>query len=223
MPETPQAHEEEERSDYVTVTIGGERITFTDAPMKAWYAPYVARVARAGIITGYRDKSGNLTGKYGTIDNVTLAQLAKIAHEVAGIDEMKARSAPRNQRAKGTWFEKYIASAESLHWQVFSDHRVDPSRPATRGEVTTTLLQALNVLRVWPLGKMFHDVAPTSDYAASIETAAKDDVVSGYTNSYGNPTGQFGPDNPVNRAEMAKFVGNAIDVYIGDSPEILVE
>lgn len=205
-----------ERSlQFVTAEINGQQITFTDVPMDQWFATYVNKTIRTGIVTGYRDDAGNLTGKYGPGDNVTIAQLAKIAHELADIDETRTTHLPpKNIRARNAWFEQYFASAEKLDWLVYRDHRIDPGRPATRGEVVATLLQALDVRRFWSQGNMFTDVQRSTDYSSSIETAATDGIVSGFTDASGNSTGEFGPERPVNRAEMAKLIATAIETYI---------
>jgi hypothetical protein len=203
----------EQSFEFVTTEIEGESVTFTDVPTREWYAPYISQVLKTGIMSGYKDSRGNPTGKYGVSDNVTIAQLSKIAHELANIDENRTRTRTTNLRAHGTWFEQYFASAEYLEWLVFKDHRIDPGRPATRGEVVATLLQALDIPRYWGKGDMFTDVYRYTDYVSSIETAATDGVVSGFTNSEGTPTGAFGPEMPVNRAEMAKIIKNAIELY----------
>ena len=210
----------EEQQDYekslqfVTAEIGGKQVIFTDVPMDQWFATHVNKALKTGIMSGYKDDTGALAGLYGPSDNVTIAQLSKIAHELANIDENKARTRTKNLRAQNVWFEQYFASSEKLGWLVYKDHRIDPGRPATRGEVVATLLQALNVRRFWAQGNMFTDVYRGTDYAASIETAASDGVVSGFTGSDGSPTGAFGPGQPVNRAEMAKIISTAIETYI---------
>ena len=207
--------EEYERSlQYVTSTINGVQITFDDVPIDQWFAPFVHTSLKSGIMSGYQDEAGNPTGKYGPGDNVTIAQLAKIAHKLAGIDETETYTPSKNPRAENTWFSQYFASAENLDWQVFRDHRIDPERPATRGEVVATLLQALDVRRFWAHGDLFRDVRKTTPYASCIETAAQDGIVSGFTDAEGKPTGEFGPDRPVNRAEMSKIISTSADLYI---------
>ncbi len=222
LSDLPQAQEEERKLSYVTVTVDGTLLSFEDTPIDAWFSPFIAMVAKAGIITGYRDLEGNTTGRFGPEDPVTIAQLAKIAHEIANIDAVHA-GVPRNSRARGTWFAKYVASAEKQYWRVFLMERLDPSRRATRAEVVATILQALDVPRIWPRGELFRDVTPLHPYADVIETAAKDGMIAGYTNFKGEALGIFGPDNPVNRAEMAKIVANAMDLYLEDTAEIQPE
>lgn len=212
--------EESSISDFISVKVSGVRVTFTDAPADSWYAGYVSEVAKNDILSGYKDENGNFTGKYGPSNNVTIAELLKIAHKVAGMGVDNVRRQPDNIRARNTWFAQYYASAEVQYWKITHDKREDPGRPATRGEVVSTLLQAFDVKRYWPKGELFTDVHPTHKYASSIETGAIHGIVSGKTDRNGAPTGEFGPDDPINRAEMAKVVSLAIKNYIEDSPEI---
>ena len=76
-----------------------------------------------------------------------------------------------------------------------------------------TLLQALNIPLQWPTGKLFNDVSRRTPYASAIETAARQGLVSGITGPDGVLTGGFGPDRPVNRAELAKIVSQAVTKF----------
>ncbi|MDA1208810.1 MAG: S-layer homology domain-containing protein [bacterium] len=194
--------------EFVSSIIDGESVIFTDVPTHEWFAPYVSKALKANVMSGYRDSSGTPTGKFGPSDNINIAQLAKIANEIAGIDESRYYGKASNTRARGTWFEDYFVSAENLHWLVFTDHRLDPNRSATRAEVVATLLQALDTPRQWAHGNLFTDVDGSTSFAASIETGARDGLIGGY------PDGSFRPEAPINRAEMAKMLGSAVELYI---------
>ena len=211
LKDTDIGKQQEKSLEFVTVTIDGRTVIFEDVKISEWYAPYVYTVAKAAIISGYQDRSGNPNGLFGPTDNVTVAQLTKVAHESSGIDEEKVRVPVINTRAKNQWFERYFASAEQLWWEVWRDRRVDPSRPATRGEVIATILRAMNVRTVWAEGKTFGDIKPTDKYANAIETAAADGLV--------DSGGDFRSNDPVNRAEMAKIIAKAIELYIEDTEE----
>lgn len=213
-----QVQDQKKALEFISVTVDGKTVTFEDVAHSAWFATYVHTAIRTGIMSGYRDEGGTATGEYGPEDQVNLAQLAKIAHELAGIDETKVQGEPQNEGAKGTWFAQYFRSAEERNWLVFHNRTVDPARPATRGEVIATLLQALDAPREWPKGEMFTDVSRTTPYADCIETAAAKAVITGYTDALGKPTGEFGPDQPVNRAEMAKILVQAIAAYGKNTP-----
>lgn len=212
LKDTDAGKNAEKALEFVTVTIEGKTVSFEDVRTADWFAPYVYTVAKAAIVSGYKDRSGNPDGKFGPSDNVTIAQLSKVAHELSGIDETKVRVRVLNTRAKNQWFENYFASAEQLWWEVWRDRRVDPSRPAKRGEVIGTILRALNVRTLWAEGRTFGDVLPTHKFANAIETAAADGLI--------DAGGNFRPEDPINRAEIAKIVANAIDLYIEDTHEV---
>jgi hypothetical protein len=180
-------------------------------------------MVKTGIMSGYKDENGNLTGLFGPADNVSLAQLAKIAHKLAGIDETKTTMSPQNIRARNTWFSQYYASAEARGWLAFRNTRTDPEQLATRAEVVSTILQALDIPRIWPKGIMFTDVQIETPYSSSIETAATAELVSGNADADGTPLGTFSPDNPINRAELAKILSTAMDLFITTSPEFTGE
>lgn len=201
----------EKELNFVTVSIDGKQVIFEDVPLNTWFSSFIYTAAKTKVLTGYSDVNGNPTGRFGPGDNVTIAQLSKVAHKLGGINETKARGDVENTRARGQWFEQYFASAEQQYWEVWRDRRVDPSRPATRGEVIATFLRVLKVPVVWAEGKTFGDVKPTHPYANAIETAALDGLI--------DAGGNFRPDDPINRAELAKMAANAAEIYIEDTAE----
>jgi hypothetical protein len=210
----PQARTEVNALEFITVTVGDEQVTFDDVKTNDWFATSVHTAIRTGIMSGYKGLDGKLTGKFGPGDSVTLAQLAKVAHGLAGIDEKNNRTLPLNERARGTWFAEVFASAERLGWLAYRSIRENPERPATRAEVVCTLLQALGIPRIWPTGQRFSDVSALTPYADCIETAAESKLVSG------DASGTFGPDRPINRAELSKIITTAMDIYKEKTAEI---
>ena len=211
LEESDLGKENQRTLEFVTLTMEGKTVVFEDVKLGTWYAAYVYTAAKAGVLGGYRDRSGEYNGEFGPTDNVTIAQLSKIAHKVAGIDETKVRVPTQNAKAKNQWFEGFFASAEQSWWEVWRDKWLDPGRPAKRSEVIATLLRALNVRTVWAEGKTFGDVPPTHKYANVIETAAVDGLI--------DSGGNFRPNDAINRAEVAKIIVNAIDLYIEDTLE----
>jgi hypothetical protein len=207
---------QQQQGNDMNIMIGSqeESTIVQDVPQDAWFAPYVANVTKYGILSGYRNSAGQLTGHYGPSNNVTVAELAKAAHKIAGISiDAFAKAGPDNPKAQGTWFSSYFASAENRGWTIFNAATIDPARPATRGEVLITLLQALNIPVNWQTGTLFTDVTLRTPYAAAIETATNAKVVEGRTDASGASTNTFGPADPINRAEFAKILSNMIDVY----------
>ena len=207
-----QTEMDDENNGYVSVVIDGKKVVFRDVPVASWFSTYVYGVAKRGISTGYKDDSGELTGQFGPENPVTLAELAKIAHKVAGLNEKTVSSGPLHPSASG-WASLFIASAERRDWSVYIDPSVDVNRPASRGEVVATLLQALDVSLHWPKGTIFSDVTRRTPYAAAIETAAMDDIVSGNDPVAGSTAKLFKPEGDVNRAELAKIVTLIIAKY----------
>lgn len=197
---------------YVTVNVDGREIIFEDVPLGQWFSGYIHTAAKTRILTGYNDSNGNPTGRFGPGDNVTVAQLSKVAHVLAQTDEENMRGEVQNTQARNQWFEQYFASAEQRHWEVWRDTRVNPSRPATRAEVVATLLRAMGIRTVWAEGKMFADVRATHPYANAIETAGADGLL--------DVGGNFRPDDPINRAELAKLTSSATELYIENTLEV---
>ena len=210
--ETEGGQQDQKMLEFVSVEIDGKIVVLEDVPTAAWFAPYVYNVAKADVISGYRDGGGNALGLFGPSDLVTIAQLSKIVHEGSSTDETKIRTEVQNVKAKGQWFEQYFISAEQRYWEVWRDRRIDPSRPAKRAEVLGTIMRAFAVRTVWPEGKIFSDVDPYDQFAGAIETAAVDGLI--------DSGGAFRPNDPINRAEIAKIISNAIDLYGESTDEI---
>jgi hypothetical protein len=200
---------QKEQNSGIVGRIDGEVITFTDVPDNQWYTPYVAKAIKSSLLAGYTKSTGESTNTFGPNDTVNLAQLSKVAHLLAGINADDARGSLQNTKARGTWFEKFYISAESERWLLFTNVTEDPSRPATRAEVIGTLLQALNRPPVWPRGDIFTDVKVHTKYAAPIEMAAIDGLL--------DTSKPFRPNDPINRAELAKILVTALELYGQDS------
>lgn len=199
----------------LVIRIGAKDVTLRDVPLKEWFAPYVRDLAELGLVSGYRDDSGMPTGAYGPADPVTLEQVAKVAVLASGIDATACPLPPKNLTSSGSWSASYVACAERAEWAVFSDPTADLRRPATREEVVMTILQAFKrELDIDTASLTFTDVEKTGAYAPAIAKAATDGVVSGYTDANGNLTGMFGPTNNVTRAEFAKIVSVALQIYV---------
>jgi hypothetical protein len=224
---------------HLAASVGGQELVFRDVQANAWYAQYVATVVQSGIASGYRDQEGNLTGEFGPANNVTYAEIAKMAMESAR--ETLPMDAPRNRSARGDWSEAYIRLAEDMDLTVYTQN-LDVRQPATRGAVVQTLVEALNITEPEPevvetgtgsstgTGTLagsgvvltppaeetppvtFKDVPGRHPYADAITLAAELGIVSGDTDLRGNPKGTFRPNAPINRAEVAKIFTKLIEL-----------
>jgi len=209
--EKRRQEKQEEKERFIFIITNGERLEFHDVPQDSWFAPFVFEAAKFGIMAGYKDTHGTPTGMFGPEQPVTLAELAAITHRLVGVSPPNPSPQPQNANARRTWFAPFFASAEQKGWLAYTDPEGDPLKPATRGEVVVTLLHALDIPLHWPKGKLFSDVAIDTTFAAAIETAVQEHIVGGYADADGKPTGTFGPEDPVNRAEMAKIISTVMD------------
>ncbi len=200
----------------VTFRLNGVPYALNDVPLVAWFAPYVRDMADRGIVTGYKDATGRPTGFFSPEKNVTLEELAKMAVEAARIDRTACPAVPKNPQATQSWSAQYVSCAESNAFAVYADGTVDLHRAATRNEVVMTALQAFGrpIAELGQTEKLFTDVSPSTLFSGAIKTAVADGIVSGYVDAKGALTGTFGPDNPINRAEVSKVLSIAIQVYV---------
>lgn len=199
---------------FVSVEVDGKLVVFADVPRTAWFAPYVREIAERRIVSGYRDADGIPTGLFGPADNVTVEQMAKVMLYASGrATDTCLQTIPFNRTASGTWSAGFMACAEQAHWAIYEDGSVQPNRPATRGEVVMTLVQAFNKETGPRTGTGFTDVTLSSQFGGAIEQAQRDGIVSGYTDDTGTPTGLFGPEDAVTRAEFAKIITLGIQLY----------
>lgn len=193
---------------HVTIKIGNRDVSFRDVPVDAWFAPFVARAAQQNVLMGYNDASGNPTGEFKPSDSVSIAELAAIAHRLSGTDESPYQNVePENLGARRQWFAPYVASAENRGWIVFNDPKLEMLRPARRAEVIVTFLQVLDVPLRWQKGSVFTDISVRTRFANAIETAAGDGVL--------QSSDTFRPEDPINRAEIAKLIAKTLEVYRG--------
>jgi hypothetical protein len=210
-----------EDDEKLVIKTEGQEIVLQDVLQSAWYANDVFTMARLGIMAGYKDANGKPTGEFRPESAVSIGELAKIAHRLVGLDETRVHVSAENPGAQDEqWFAPFIASAEQKGWTIFSDATIDPVRGATRSEVVVTLLQVLEVPVRWPKGGSFKDVMRRTPFAGAIETAAGDGMISGYTDDSGEPTGFFGPEDPVNRAQIARLLHRALEIYRGAGSDI---
>lgn len=179
------------------VTMGGTNVRFGDVPVDAWFACHVRDVVTGGIFDGYRSARGEPLGLYGPADSITMGQLAKVALRLA---EAEVPSASPGE----DWHAPFVRTAKALGLSAFQG-RFDPDSPAPRGTVVTTVLEAVGIpAKRGPLP--YPDVPTESPDAPAIATATALGIVSG-----DDGTGTFRPNEPVNRAEVAKIVLKAIE------------
>lgn len=184
-------------------------IPFKDTDDNAWYTKYVAPIKELGIISGYKDKDGNELGEYRPGNNITIAEILKIALETSGKGSSN-NGTPRLRAALAHWSKAYVKRAEELGVDLVTDSDTDLNRPATRGEVVRLFLEALGIDPDDITGTSFSDLSRNHPHAAFIEYAKRLGIVSGDSDA-----DTFRPDDPINRAEAAKIANQIIEVILG--------
>jgi DNA-binding beta-propeller fold protein YncE len=170
---------------------------FSDVSPSSWFSSYVDTLSRAGIVSGYKDAYGRPTGDFKPGNPVTEAEILKMALLASG--KTIGEGSPQNTSALNDWSAPYVKEAETLQFSVYLPS-LDIHRPATRGEVIQTILEAFGVTIAGGQNP-FRDLPSDSSFTPAIETAAKLGIISGDTDAQGNPIGTVRPDAPINRAE----------------------
>ncbi len=191
------------RRGLLLVIVKDEPVLYKDVETAAWYAPYVTTLISDGVAEGYKDDEGNLKGEFGVENAVTRAELLKMALEAAG--KKGEGGVPRNTSAQGDWSAPYVKQAEDLQLKVFAP-TVDVKTAATRAEVIQTVLEVMKIPTAAKTLSSFSDVPKDHPYAPAIAVAAFYGLISGDTDAEGKALNRFRPDEPINRAEVAKII-----------------
>lgn len=197
---------EEYKSEAVNEKYAEGIIPFKDTDDDNWFTQYVAYVKNKNIVSGYKDDAGNALGEFRPANNVTLAEMLKMALETAELGG-DSTGTPQNMKAVNHWAKKYYKKAENLGLSLVDDINADPSTPATRGDVIRLVLEALGITPEDVTKTDFSDVSLTDANVDYIQYAKLAGVISG---DAGKTT--FRPNDPVNRAEVAKILKNMIEI-----------
>lgn len=187
--------------------------TFVDVPVDAWFTPYVHEAAQLGIVSGYKDAKGNLTGYFGPGNNVTIAEALKMSELSAGWDPTVYTCVfDGNDERLNHWACQYFGLALTEHFS-FVPKFAELDRAATRAEVASLIGDAFHVMQDVAVSDRYIDVTGSTAYAVSIEALSRDGVLSGDTDASGQPIHRFRPLDSVNRAETVKMIIRARSKY----------
>ncbi len=183
-------------------------VFFSDVPSDAWFASYVQDAVRAGIVSGYKDASGNPTGRFGPESNVTIAEALKISIESAGYDRNLGQG-------YGHWAAKYLSIAIGEHFELTPNAKIDLDRPATRAEVASLVADAFKL--PWTADTLIpenftdvDDANPAHHYLA-VNTLLEAEIIVGDNRTCTAhvdtvcPKTTFRPLSLINRAEVVKI------------------
>ncbi len=187
------------RLDALTGTV------FQDVKSDDWFNVYVSSLAEWGIVSGYKNAAGELTGFFQPGNLVTVAEVLKMTEEAAKIDKSTCPAPAAHPAALTHWSSVFVGCAEGLNVRLLAASSNLPlDRPATRAEVLTIVHDVFGQ-KPSPVFAPFSD---TRDHPleADIGLAVLEGIVGGDKNADGTPAGTFRPDAPINRAEVSKIV-----------------
>ncbi|MBU1124195.1 DUF2341 domain-containing protein [Patescibacteria group bacterium] len=205
MPRTAPAQIAERRG-LLAALVDDVEVLYRDVPVDAWFAPYVSSLIEEEIATGYENEQGEPIGEFGVSNPVTYAEVLKMSLEAVGVSLQSGTS--RNISAQGTWADAYVAYGESEGISVLTPS-LNVHESSTRGAVIQIMLEAMGILIGPKSETSYTDVSPNHPYARAIATATFIELIEGDSDTSGNKLNTFRPDEPINRAEVAKIVAIA--------------
>ncbi len=188
-------------------------IPFLDVGAEAWFLNAVKFLKEKGWAEGYKDEAGEETGLYRPETYVTKAEITKMVLEASGISTdklIKKRSLkPYNPFAASHWAKRIIGYAEKSEYDMWSLWP-NPNKKALRGEVIRLIFEIFKIDPPYSFAKSsFSDVNKTSNNFRYIEYAKNLGIISGYGD------GTFKEKEPIRRAEAAKILKNAFEIFWG--------
>jgi len=117
--------------------------TYDDVQPNSWYYDYVESAVQLGIMEGYTDVSGNLTGKFGPSDQVNRAQAIKVIVNAFNVPMAPSQAMPFTDVVSGNWYANYLKAAFAAGIVTDSgDHLFRPSDWADICWVNEAILKA---------------------------------------------------------------------------------
>ncbi len=202
------SYEQEHATDVSDVVARLDNLTgtvFQDVKSTDWFNAYVTSLAEWGIVSGYKNAAGELTGFFQPGNLVTVAEVLKMTEEAAKIDKTTCPEPASHPAALTHWAKVFVGCAEGLNARLLAasaDLQLD--RPATRAEVLT-LVHDIFGQKPSPIFAPFSDTQ-NHPFEADIGLAVVEGIVTGDKDANGNATGTFRPDAPINRAEVTKII-----------------
>ena len=192
------------------------RVLFKDvAKTSDYFFNPVYWAVENGITTGY---TGDQAGYFGPNDTCTRAQIVTFLWRAAGSPEVDPEGIASFKDVKKTdyFYKAVLWAAKSNITTGYTDSHGNPTGKfgsedkCTRGQVVTFLWRAAGSPVVDPSGvPSFSDVKTGDFFYKAVLWAAKNNITTGYTDSNGNLTGQFGSNDGCTRGQVVTFLYRA--------------
>jgi len=119
--------------------------TFDDVAPDAWYYDYVEAAVQLGIVKGYTDAAGNLTGKFGPTDTVSRAQATKILVNAFAVPTTLTPASPFPDVTEGAWYYDYVVTAYNQSiLDGYANGMFGSADPVTRAQVAKLVVNSQN-------------------------------------------------------------------------------
>ncbi|PIR49835.1 hypothetical protein COU79_02710 [Candidatus Peregrinibacteria bacterium CG10_big_fil_rev_8_21_14_0_10_54_7] len=187
---------------------------FTDA-LPEWALPAIVRLHRAGIIKGYDD------GRFGPGDPVTRGQVVTLLYRMLrSANLIMAGTTGCNVYGDvqpGEYMEEAVCAFAANGWGFDASYFL-PNDPALRGVVAKLVSMVaeplikkstINMEELADGAQVFDDVAPGDSFFADVAVVNALGVMTGY------PTGDFGVQDPINRAAVAVVMDRLLQQFSG--------
>jgi tripartite motif-containing protein 71 len=188
---------EAEKQVIFTIFTG---LTFPDVSPDNVHAVSIARLAEAGVTTGYPD------GTYRPELRVTREQMATFLTRALGLDPVPGARfldvSPDSVHAGAI-----NAMADAGITGGYPDGTFRPKQEITRAQMATFLAKAAGLDPI--PGSRFPDVSPDNVHAPNINAVAEAEI------ALGRADGTYGPNATVTRAQMASFLIRMMDLIAG--------
>jgi len=156
--------------------------TFDDVPKSAPNFDYIEAAVQLGILAGYTDSKGNLTGKFGPGDNLNRDAAAKIIVNAFSIPTTLEPASIFSDVKEGAWYYDYVVSA--YNQSVLNGYKdaagnmtgkFGPADKLNRAQVAKLIVDAQNpVERVAPAGEGEGVTPPPAGAKGALEVSLND-------------------------------------------------
>lgn len=195
-----------DKIDYENV-FGENPIEFKDVPFEeelVWYWEHVMNARNEGIVNGFKDASGNLTGEFKPANNVTYAEALKMLMEAGGYGSMPIEEGM-------AWYQGYLNSFHQLGFEagferVGKSEPADWNAPAPRGDILVMANAIFDIRPVDYVAGTFPDVSADDELADDAMASYLAGIFTGHSES-----GKLDPNGYIDRASLAKVISIALE------------
>lgn len=194
--------------------------SFNDTPSTEWYFKYVQRIKdrkvdNQPIFEGYKNPDGSLTGVFSPAGDIKVGEMLKVVLRVSGYNETTS-NLDASLTGSTHWSVGFLNKAIQLDLTMMQAVGIDPERVVSRGEFFQALVEAQGLsTNCETNGFSFVDLDENNPYTPYACVLVRDGVISGTDAGYLNLY------DSINRAEVAKILNTALDIY-ADQPTSVI-